>query len=270
MRSFIGAALVLTIATSLCACTEPESTDALDPQDKPDLEFRDHTSGGSSGLPWPEFRDNRINLVQAAKTQRLLDQGTTNVSAGVLGWLDTPAGLDVLSYAVACSLPDDMVVHGGGRTFVGRGHMIADAAWANGPLDAAAIRDLMACMVTHVNAVVTTVPIQLNGPDVGSDPVVDPEFTVSEAKWVAIVNADNIPFFYVWPSSWVSRHCVDVAGAFKERVCGQSPTSCNLAVGPSGGCVENVAAGGWFCGGLPAIETKLKPAALPILYKSCP
>ncbi len=276
MRSFIGAALVVTIATSLCACTEPESTDVLDPQDEPTLETRGgRGSTGTNKLSNDEFIPLQQTLARVARLYPLLDPSTGNVNEKIqVELIDQKGGSNVFHYAVACAVPDGVKVHTPTESFTGRGHLINGPAWFNAPLPHATINELMACMAAHVNAWNVEVEILLLGADVQDDPIDNPAFSVSEALWKADVNSDDVPFYTVWPAKYVAQACVDVLSAFKDRVCGQWSTGCNFTVGQPGVCFPTLQIpgqpdGDYSCNGVPVIETRLAPADLGFLYPGC-
>lgn len=274
MRSFACAASLFIIAGSLVACAEPDTTDDGQTTDPP---FAAMTSGnGSSGsnhLSEVDFRNLRMYLAKAARLHALVEPGTKNLSSGVQTLLgNSAAAVEVIKYAIACTVPESTEINGYGQTFKGRGHLTTGAAWMTGPLSHSAINDLMACMIVHVNAYGATVPIQLFGANVQNDALANPDFMISEARWVATVNVDDVPSFYVWPSGYTQRACIDTLSALVDRLCGQWPNGCNLQLG-SGSCTYDNVAGGYFCGTIPApaIETKLRPADFADLYdpKAC-
>ena len=273
MRSFIGAALVLTIATSLFACVEPDTTDDMDPQDRPTPQtLGPRGSTGSNKQSNADFIPLQVTLAKAARESALVDPGTQNLTHYIQQkFLQTTAGRNVLSYAVACTVPDEKSVGADGVAFDGLGHLANGAAWLDGPLPHATINELMACMAAHVNAWNEKVPILLLGSDVQDDSKDHSDYSVSEALWKADVNGDDVPFYTVWPSKYVAQECFDVLSAFKDRVCGQYAADCNFTVGPPGVCFPSLhnPDGDYLCNGVPVIETRLIPEDMSKLYPNC-
>ncbi len=270
MRSFISAASLSIIAASLVACAEPDTTDVLDAPEEPAFETRNgNGSNGTNRLSELDFGSEKMFLARAARLHPLLAPGTNHLSTGVQTLLgNSLAAQHVIKYAIECTVPEGTSVNAYGQSIAGLGHLTTGAAWLTGPLPHAAINDLMACMIAHVNAFNVPVPIQLFGANVEDDLVPHSEISVSEARWVAHVNVDDVTSFTVWPSTYVKRSCEDTLSALRDRACGQWPAGCNLELGV-GSCTYNAVTKGYDCNGAPAIETKLRPEDLPLLYRVC-
>ena len=274
MRSLLGVAALSLSSVCVMACTAPDATDSLADEevDVGTAQQADHGSSGSNGLGSLEFLTQKLPLAQAVKFFPLVDPGTKDVSAGVKGLLyGTPAGKTILKYAVACAVPESTEVFDGKDYLMGMGHILSAAAWMNGPLPQAALDSLMACVAAHVNPYGVEVPILLMGTDVENDSYSHPGFDVPEALWVSYVSVvDSSVSFVVWPRSSVLRSCSDPLAAFKNRLCGQYPSSqsCQLTLGAAGACTVD-ALGNYTCNGKPAIETRLKTPDFNFLYKMC-
>lgn len=270
MRSYIGAASVFVMATSLFACAETDSTETGGTTDQTVIVMTNGSgSGGSNGLSNDDFMAAQRLLAKSARLYGLVDPGTMNVSAGIKNLLiPEKGGLAVLKYAVACTVPRGMDIYADGETLKGLGHLTNGADWLDGPLSHTAINELMACMAIHVNAFGAEIPILLSGAAIRNDPIGHPEFSVSEARWVASVNSDDVPTYTVYPSKYVAQECADVLSAFKDRVCGQWSSGCNFVEGDPQQCTDD-AEGNWTCDTTPAIESWLIPEYLDSMYPGC-
>ena len=267
MRSILGATLVLTIAASLVACEQPDTVDALDGVDEPTLETRDKPgSGGTNGLPGGLYFDYERDVIDAAK-RRLIIPGTTEIVPEIgYNMLQVVDGRRVFEYAVACAVPDGVVVTWKTYSFPGKGHLTTTERWLKEPLDEQGFLDLLACVVAHINPQVG-VDILLSGPDVTDDGQNHSLFWVDEARWIARVGEYGIDYI-VWPNPlFVPPPCVvsgDPMDALKERVCGKDPGRCALRQGYEADC--KLEGGQTWCLGQPAIMTSLQEQDVPTMY----
>jgi hypothetical protein len=271
MRNFIGAASVFVMATSFVACAETDSTETGGTTDGTVIGMSGgNGSSGTNGLSSDDFMAAQVLLAKSARLYPLVDSaGSKEVNPGIKNLLlGSKSGVAVLRYAIACTVPRGIDIHAADEYMPGLGHLAKGPDWLAGPLSHTAVNELMACMAIHVNAFGVEIPILLSGASIKADPIGHPEFSVSEARWVANVNSDDVPTYTVYASDYVAQQCFNVLSAFKDRVCGQWSAGCNFVVGDSTKCIQD-GQGNWTCDKTPAIESWLIPESWGSLYGSC-
>lgn len=144
MRSRLRFALPAVLA--LCSC-------AADEEGAPDLEEAPYIS--LNALAPDALLDNGDGL------SSLAGDGLDGAATGLV---DTAAGRQLLSYVVRCALPagdDASFPRAGAPDLVYPGVIGIASGWKNGPLGGAGRRLMTACLMAHVNAVGTQVPISV-------------------------------------------------------------------------------------------------------------
>lgn len=275
MRSLFGAVSVVLLGVSLFGCAEADTSDTVDLADAPALETRGgRGSTGSNGLATDVFQNLKVAIAKAAQLYPLVKSpGSSELNPNIVDLvLAQPDGDKMLTYAVACAVPDKEYIQSPGGTFswVGYGHLKSGSAWLTSPLPPEGVDQLLACIALHVNAFGKTVPILLLGSLVQDDPDVPDDYNYPEAFWKAKVNSDGMSMITVWPSHQIYDLCdSDPQSAFEWRLCGQYPGQCNLEIGPPGVCQYDQQQEGYFCNNEPVIETRLTKVGLDILFPTC-
>jgi hypothetical protein len=284
-RVMIGMVAGLSVLSSGCLGTAEESTavDSVVPEDEP-LPGPLSGPGGSGGmngfnpLGFHLYKSTVYGSMGAdlAELLPMLGWRIRNTTPNQTLLVDLLEGRETLEYAVRCGLASGDAVSGGVplATFTGQGVLTTTTEWKTKPLSTARKEDLFSCMLAHLNSLDIQVPMMLSGPSIYNSPTFDGSaYEFEEALWgTAITDNGGTPVFnfYVWPSQELDDYClVDLTGVLNLRLCGSFVGPCNLTVRTdrTTACTETTK--GFECDGKPAIQTRLRPVDLPLLYGVC-
>lgn len=269
MRSNLSLMFALALSTAAVGCTEQDASEVFD-DESPSLETEGtHGSGGTNGLGEEDYLTYRYHVGYVAMKYPFLVNNNTMVNPNIIS-SSSPAGwFRVFSYMFACVVPDGGTWTLNGVTFTGRGHLKTGTEWYGAPLSPARAQQLVACVTAHVNPYHLQVPIHLSGPQIKDDSGILFYYPVEEALWTVKFGVDFVPTITAYPATPLVTSCGEnVYQAIKNRVCGQSPESCNLTVGNMDSCTF-VTGQGYSCNGQPAILTRLMQSGYDSLYSTC-
>ncbi|MFO0586002.1 MAG: hypothetical protein U0441_00615 [Polyangiaceae bacterium] len=274
MRNFALVTFALASACLLPACVAERGAvdDDSDEENVASISQEDRGSSGSNGLdsvPYLQYR-NRIGYLAMKYPFLVYSGGVYSVNPAIYNAYNTTGWQqEVFSYIFACVVPDTGTATINGTTYYGRGHLAFGTQWYSAPLKLQYAQELVACVTAHVNPYHIHVPIQLHGPDIKSDTSqFGFYYPVQEALWTVKLNADWVPTVTVYPFSLLQTACgQDIYAEISNRVCGQSPSSCNLVLGDVESCTSTLE--GYYCDGQPAIGTNVLDTGFTDLYPSC-
>jgi len=271
MRSQLGlAAAVLAIGTLVGGCAESPESD-VDDMDSPELTpMGPGGSLGNNGLGDGELTVSLIPFVQSMKSPLTMPGDPHKLNTGWASLLASKQeGVDVLKYAAACSLAKGDYIDGITDPAKQDGHMVHLAHWLTNPLSQPEQARLFTCLAAHLNPTGFHVAIALSGLTVNDNGGVPEDFRVEEARWVTTQNSDGVPTYHVLPSKQFRAMCDDPSSAFDDRVCGQKPDDCHLGMMKDSDCSYDPYVGDYYCLGMPAVTTWLRPDDFRVLHPGC-
>jgi len=236
----------------------------------------DNGQSGNNGLDVAEFHANKFKLRNVA-AQPLFVNGTDVLTAESMPLFDSPEGQRTFEYAVKCALPaGSIVTYQGGEKKQGDGFLSTVGLWPTAGLDEGQRMDIIACVATHLNPALVSVPLFLTGPKINHDKNnVDAGFTWKEALWAAEWSSAGQIKIHVWPLPDLSSRCHALTkGVIETRVCGQGVPLCGLVVHETlAGCTGPATDFYNTCptdsGTMTVIQSWLDPDDLPAYY-NCP
>jgi hypothetical protein len=264
-------AMVLGLLPLLVGCAQPGS-DELDEKLGVALGAWDGNNQTSNGLPAPDYHAHVAEL-RRAMDYALMTDNDLNEKLLDSQILATAEGTNVLKYAFQCAaFAGETLPKMTDPDFVGQNILETATEWrAVEGLDPSEQRDVLTCVVAHVNST-SGVQLVLAGPNVhddGGGPYNN--YDVNEAVWqVKVHTAGNIEY-HVWnliPGTECDQ--ADAWQSLRERICAQQPDkACGFTRRNDfgGACVPQL--NGFVCDGQPAIKTQLRRADLPTLHPRC-
>jgi hypothetical protein len=278
-------AVGLSILSTGCLDTagDGDTAGVLSVEDRPSMDTLSGLSGsgginGFDSLSFHLYKYTVHDSMDAPLAEHLLfGWKIQDTSANQALLFNVLQGRQTLRYAVRCALAAGDSVYGGlvPETFSGQGLLVTTAAWKTAALATAKKEDLFSCMLAHLNSAGIHVPIMLSGPSVYDSPTFDgSSYDFDEALWATEItyDPDDSPsfHFYVWPSQALDEFCpINLTGVLQLRLCGTFPGSCQLTVRTDKASVCSEHNNGWTCAGRPAIQTRLRPVDVPLLYGVC-
>ncbi|UQA55100.1 hypothetical protein [Polyangium aurulentum] len=199
----------------------------------------DNGQSGNNGLDVGEFHANKGKLLNVLALPLFVDGSPDVLTANPMPLFVNndntinEAGRRTFGYAVKCARPAaSMVTDAGGGKYEGDG-FLDDLfnIWPSFGLNGGQQMDVMACIATHLNPAIVSVPLFLTGPAIQTvKNNVDEGFTWKEALWAAEWNAAGLLKIHVWPLPDLRSRCHALTkGVMTTRVCGEGE-SCGLEV----------------------------------------
>jgi len=181
-----------------------------------------------NGMPWDSLSLNWVG------TRALLGSPLVQ-SANIAALADTPEGLQVLHYAVACALPAGRQIafkDSGRQLHTFEGMLGVYPAWPQSVPRKKDIECVVGCLAAHLNAVGAVIQISARGQACGYtvEPAEKAGFKYEEGGFAG----DDELHMYVCPGEGLVKECGATAGVtVKDRRCTSGDPLCgNLIVTP--------------------------------------
>lgn len=238
---------------------------------------------GTNSLSPSIFHANKGLLLEVMKHQLTPDTLADTESVINTGLLSNDGGDVLFKYVNRCVRPDSAYLPVVDPQHPPYSLLGNTANWfeeEGNPLSLPQRNSIFSCLLTHLNPSVVPVSIYLSGADVPDRNQPDAaSHTFDEALWTARVSNDgNSVTLVVWPMADLERACgVNEIGTPKStnsmqtRVCGEWDENGNPTCGVQimhGSC-DKSPEGFYTCGGMPAIQTRLRPGDVSILHGGC-